>query len=174
MERDDTSCCFSSPSRLDREKSRWRPVKGSYVGIGGRRGETNEARAAHGKSGAQSCARWGSDLNLGLERLRRESLYRRPKYTTTTLPYFLATSTEKYTVVILARIAHAAHDVEREKGEGGGIYHCDCIMQRDRRCIPRLRERRRRACIDRILRTVETVLRKKNITAALKYKGDPR
>lgn len=96
-------------------------MKGSYVGIGGRRGETNEARAAHGKSGAQSCARWGSDLNLGLERLRRESLYRRPKYTTTTLPYFLATSTEKYTVVILARIAHAAHDVEREKGEGRDI-----------------------------------------------------
>lgn len=63
----------SRPGRIEKNRVR-RPVKGSYVGIEGRRGERNEARTAHGKSGAQSWHRvhgGGPTLTLA-SRLRRE------------------------------------------------------------------------------------------------------
>lgn len=170
-----TSCCFSS--RQDREETGGgeRKLRRSRRRKTGRDRQTKHRRRAREVG---LCARWGSDLNLGLE--TSPWAVRRPSIgpSTQALPLLFPPKNIPVVivvvvVVILERIAHAAHDVRRERERGG--YHCECIMQRDRRCIPRdcLRERRRRTCIDRIPRTVETVLRKKNITA-LKYKGDPR
>lgn len=143
-------------------------MKGSYVGRYGRKrrrgGETKEApRREVGHTECWHRAHGGGPTLTLASRLGRES-------PPSSLPVQLPPPTfrdvhEKYPSVVLAHAA--AHDVG---GEGEGD-HCDCIMQRG--AFLAAERRRRRTCIDRIPRTVETVLRKKNITA-LKYKGDRR
>lgn len=168
---------ITNDTRIPKFSRRNRIERKMVVGVGGERklrrkvwkeeetrrrneGSTQAGSRAHGV--LASCTRWGSDLNLGLETWTGESSVVPPS--TTPSPYFSRRPRK-----ISIRCPRACC-CTRCGGEGEGD-HCDCIMQRG--AFLAAERRRRRTCIDRIPRTVETVLRKKNITA-LKYKGDRR
>lgn len=113
-----TSCCFSS--RQDREETGGgeRKLRRSRRRKTGRDRQTKHRRRAREVG---LCARWGSDLNLGLETspwaVRRPSIgpstqALRLLFPPKNIPVVIVVVV---VVVILERIAHAAHDVQRER-----------------------------------------------------------
>lgn len=150
-------------------------MKGSYVGRYGRKrrrgGETKEAprrEVGHTEECWHRSAHGGGPTLTLASRLGRES--RPSQHNSLPLPLLFATST-KNTHPLSSRML--LHTMCGGRGEGGGGIIATALCNVTGGAFLAAERRRRRTCIDRIPRTVETVLRKKNITA-LKYKGDRR
>lgn len=150
-------------------------MKGSYVGRYGRKrrrgGETKEAprrEVGHTECWHRSAHGGGPTLTLA-SRLGRES--RPSQHNSLPLPLLFATSTKNTHPLSSRMLLHTM--CGGKGGDGGGGIIATALCNVTGGAFLAAERRRRRTCIDRIPRTVETVLRKKNITA-LKYKGDRR